>query len=143
MFARVPFGLKPLRSVFQRGISTLPGPLLFCRPCIDDFSVGVTFGETLANAKALIQVLTHNIFIIINRDRCRCRFLYIRIGVLGFIVSEHGRRVNTKRFSNSRSWAPPINAKDIRRCLGTFNQFRKLFLLPAQSSLCFQRSHQS
>lgn len=138
MFARAPFGLKPLTTVFQLGISTLLGPLLFCRPYIDDIiSWGDSFDETLENAKALVQVLTQNNYII-NRDKCH--FLHTRFEVLGFIVSEHGRRVNTKRFLNSRSWTPPTNAKGIRRYRGTFNHFREFIPLFSRLAAPLEKS---
>jgi hypothetical protein len=78
MFARAPFGLKPLTSVIQRSIFTLLGPLLFCTPYIDDIiGWGDSFDGNLENARALIHVLTRNNFII-NRDKCHFLHTHMR-----------------------------------------------------------------
>lgn len=123
MFARAPFGLKPLTSIFQRGMSHLLGDLHYCGIYVDDIIVfSKTIDERLAHVKVVIQRLTEA-KLIINREKSK--FLSTEVILLGFVVNEHGRRVNSEKLANVQAWAYPTNKKMIQRYLGLFNYFRE------------------
>lgn len=123
MFARAPFGLKPLTSIFQRGMSELLGDLHYGDNYVDDIIVySREVEEHLAHTRLIIDRLTE-VKLIINREKCK--FLSTEVLLLGFIVNEEGRRVNTEKIANVQAWALPTNKKMIQRYLGLFNYFRE------------------
>ena len=123
MFARAPFGLKPLTSIFQRGMSHLLGDLHYAGVYVDDIIIfSDTIEEHLAHVSVVIARLTEA-KLIINREKSK--FLSTEVLLLGFIVNEKGRSINTEKIANVQSWAPPTNKKMIQRYLGLFNYFRE------------------
>lgn len=131
MFARAPFGLKPLTSIFQRGMSQLLGDLHYSDNYVDDIlAFSNSIPEHLAHAITVVKRLTE-VGLIINREKSR--FLSTEILLLGFVVNENGRRVDTEKIANVQSWALPTNKKMIQRYLGLFNYFREY--IPLYSTL--------
>jgi hypothetical protein len=123
MFARAPFGLKPLTSIFQRGMSQLLGDLHYGDNYVDDIiSYSHEASDHLTHVITMVKRLTEA-GLIINREKCN--FLSTEVLLLGFIVNEDGRRINTEKIANVQSWAPPTNKKMIQRYLGLFNYFRE------------------
>jgi len=123
MFAKAPFGLKPLTSIFQRGMSQLLGDLHFGDNFVDDLLMqSHNKPDHLAHVSTVIKRLTA-VGLIINREKSN--FLKTEILLLGFIVNKKGRRIDPKKLANVHSWAYPTNKKMIQRYLGLFNYFRE------------------
>ena len=121
MFARAPFGLKPMTSIFQRGMMYLFGDLTFVCIYVDDIVVfSRTKDEHLQHVKIVLDRLT-KAKLIVNRDKCH--FMRTEIVLLGFVIDKHGRRINPEKVANVKSWAPPTNGKMVQRYVGMFNHF--------------------
>ncbi len=131
MFARAPFGLKPLTSIFQRAMSELLGDLHNSSPYVDDIVVySKSIDDHLVHCKVLVKRLTAA-KLIINRQKCH--LLSTQIVLLGFVVNKHGRSINLEKLANVMTWALPTNRKMVQRYLGMFNYFRNY--IPLYSSL--------
>jgi transposase InsO family protein len=131
MFARAPFGLKPMTSIFQRGMSLILGDLPFVAVYVDDI---VVFSDTAEEHRVHVQTVIERLTqanLIINPEKCN--FFCTEVILLGFIIDEHGRRIVPEKVANIQSWAPPTNGKMVQRYLGMFNYFREY--IPVYSTL--------
>jgi hypothetical protein len=123
MFARAPFGLKPMTSIFQRGMAQILGDLHFVAVYVDDIVIfSNTMEEHLEHVNAVIERLT-KARLIINKEKSH--FLRTQVVLLGFLVDANGKRINPEKVANVKTWAPPTNGKMIQRYLGMFNYFRE------------------
>jgi len=123
MFKKAPFGLKPLSSLFQRGMSRILGDLPFVFNFIDDIVIcSKNRDEHAEHVRAVINRLTAA-NLIINRNKCN--FYSTQISLLGFVIGLHGKSVDPKKFVNIDEWEAPTTAKQVQSCLGTFNFFRE------------------
>jgi len=123
MFNRAPFGLKPLSSLFQRGMSRILGDLPFVLNFIDDIVIfSKNREEHAGHVKAVIERLNAAMLII---NRKKCNFYSTQISLLGFIVDLHCKRLDPSRLVNVHEWADPTTGKMIQSYLGTFNFFRE------------------
>ena len=131
MFARAPFGLKPMTSIFQRGMSLILGDLSFVAVYVDDIVIfSDTAEEHREHVREVIKRLTAS-NLILNPDKCN--FFSTEVILLGFIINEFGRRIVPEKVANIQSWAPPTNGKMVQRYLGMFNYFREF--IPLYSTL--------
>jgi transposase InsO family protein len=131
MFARAPFGLKPMTSIFQRGMSLILGDLPFVAVYVDDI---VVYSDTAEEHRVHVQTVIDRLTqanLIINPEKCN--FFCTEVVLLGFIIDEHGRRIVPEKVANIQSWAPPTNGKMVQRYLGMFNYFREY--IPLYSTL--------
>jgi hypothetical protein len=123
MFARAPFGLKPMTSIFQRGMSHLLGDLHFVGVYVDDIVIfSDSIEEHTEHVKLVIDKLT-KAKLIINKEKSH--FLRTQVLLLGFVIDAKGRKINPDKVANVKSWAPPTNGKMVQRYLGMFNYFRE------------------
>jgi len=123
MFARAPFGLKPMTSIFQRGMAHLLGDLPFVAVYVDDI---VIFSDTVEKHKEHVRLVIERLTkakLIINKEKSH--FLRTQVVLLGFLVDANGKRINPEKVANVSSWAPPTNGKMVQRYLGMFNYFRE------------------
>ena len=123
MFARAPFGLKPMTSIFQRGMAQLLGDLHFVSVYVDDI---VIFSNTVEEHEEHVRVVIDRLTkakLIINKEKSH--FLRTQVVLLGFLVDANGKRINPEKVANVSSWAPPTNGKMVQRYLGMFNYFRE------------------
>jgi putative transposase len=89
MFACAPFGLKPMTSIFQRGMSVILGDLPFVAVYVDNIVIySDTPEEHLCHVQQVLDRLT-KAKLIINPDKCR--FFCTEVVLLGFIINEYGR----------------------------------------------------
>ena len=131
MFARAPFGLKPLTSIFQRAMSQLLGDLHYCGIYVDDIIIySKTIEEHVVHVQNVIQRLTEA-KLIINREKSR--FLSTQVVLLGFVVNKDGRSINREKLANVHVWAYPTNKRMVSRYLGMFGYFREY--IPLYSTL--------
>lgn len=122
MFARAPFGLKPMTSIFQRGMTYILGDLSYVCIYVDDIVIfSRTKEDHLQHVKIVIDRLT-KAKLIINKEKSH--FLCTQVVLLGFVIDKHGRRINPEKVANIKSWAPPTNGKMVQRYMGMFNHFR-------------------
>jgi len=123
MFARAPFGLKPMTSIFQRGMMRILGDLDYVAVYVDDIVIfSMSYEEHIDHVKEVIDRLTES-NLIINKEKSH--FLCTQVVLLGFVIDEFGKRINPEKIANVKSWAPPTNGKMVQRYLGMFNYFRE------------------
>lgn len=123
MFKKAPFGLKPLSSLFQRGMSRILGDLPFVLNFIDDIVIfSKNRDEHAEHVRTVIKRLTAA-NLIVNRNKSN--FYSTQITLLGFVIGLHGKSVDPKKFANIDEWEAPTTAKQIQSYLGTFNFFRE------------------
>lgn len=102
MFARAPFGLKPLTSIFQRGMSTLFYDLDYMGNYVDDILIASdTIDQHIMYAKTVITCLTEA-QLIINQEKSK--FLLTRVLLLGFNVDANGMSINVEKIANVQDW---------------------------------------
>lgn len=122
MFKKAPFGLKPLSSLFQRGMSRILGDLPFVRNFIDDILIASKNREEHAmHVKTVIERLTEA-KLIVNPEKCR--FFATQVAVLGFVIDVDGKRVDPNKLANIDDWEPPTTGAEVMSYMGTFNFFR-------------------
>jgi hypothetical protein len=122
MFKKAPFGLKPLSSLFQRGMSRILGDLAYVLNFIDDIIIFSRNREDhAAHVKEVLERL-NKANLIVNQDKCH--FFSTQVSLLGYIVDLHGKRVDPKKLVNIDEWLPPTTGKQIQSYMGTFNFFR-------------------
>lgn len=131
MFARAPFGLKPMTSIFQRGMMKIFEDLDWVAIYVDDIVIFSDSAEEHSrHVQEVLQRLTkYNL--IVNPEKCH--FFCTEVVLLGFIVNKNGRRINPEKIANVQTWAAPTNAKMVQRYLGLFNYFREY--IPLYSTL--------
>jgi hypothetical protein len=89
MFARAPFRIKPMTSIFQRGMSRILGDLPFVTVYVDDIVIfSDSAEEHLFHVQQVLQRLTEA-KLIINPDKCH--FFCTEVVLLGFVINKHGR----------------------------------------------------
>lgn len=109
MFARAPFGIRPMTSIFQRGMMQILRGLDFVAVYVDDIVVfSMTPEDHLNHVKEVIKRLT-DANLIINREKSH--FFCTEVVLLGFVVNEFGRKINPEKVANVHTWAPPSMAK--------------------------------
>jgi cleavage and polyadenylation specificity factor subunit 1 len=98
---RAPFGLKPMTSIFERGMSHILGDLHFVAVYVDDIVIfSHSMEEHLEHVKLVIDRLT-KAKLIINQKKSH--FLRTQVVLLGFMVDSNGRRINPDKVANVRS----------------------------------------
>jgi len=131
VFARAPFGLKTLPSIFQRVIQIILADMPFARAYIDDV---IVFSQNLdkhaEHVGQVVQALTAN-NLVLNLDKCH--FARLQITLLGFRVTPYGRSVDRERVANVKEWPTPTTGKQLQHYLGFANYFREH--LPLMSTL--------
>jgi putative transposase len=131
MFARAPFGLKPMTSIFQRGMMKIFEDLDWVAIYVDDIVIFSDSAEEHSrHVQEVLQRLTKQ-NLIVNPEKCH--FFCTEVVLLGFIVNKNGRRINPEKIANVQTWAAPTNAKMVQRYLGLFNYFREY--IPLYSTL--------
>jgi hypothetical protein len=123
MFKKAPFGLKPLSSLFQRGMSRILGDLEFVRNFIDDILIASKDRQDHLNHVKIVIERLNKAMLIINTDKCK--FYSTQVSLLGFIISTNGRRVDPNKLVNIADWKPPTTGKQVQSYMGTFNFFRE------------------
>lgn len=112
MFKKAPFGLKPLSSLFQRGMSRILGDLPFVLNFLDDI---VVYSRNRKEHDAHVRTVINRLNaanLILNRDKCA---LYsTQISLLGFVVGLHGKSVDPRKFANIGDWVEPTTSKQIQ-----------------------------
>jgi hypothetical protein len=98
VFARAPFGLKTLPSIFQRAIQIILADLPFARAYIDDV---IVFSKDRADhadhLRQVVQKLTANNLVL---NMGKCHFARLRISLLGFLITPYGHEVDPERVAN-------------------------------------------
>jgi hypothetical protein len=123
MFKKAPFGLKPLSSLFQRGMTRILGDLKFVRNFIDDILIASkNRKEHAEHVRIVIERLTAA-KLIINIDKCK--FFSTQVTLLGFVIDVNGKRIDPNKLANIDDWKPPTTGKQVMSYMGTFNFFRE------------------
>lgn len=123
MFKRAPFGLKPLTSHFQRGMTRILGDLPFVLVFVDDIVIfSKTRAEHAEHVKCVLERLTEA-NLIVNPDKCH--FYATQIVLLGFVVDLKGKRVDPSKLANIEQWVAPTTGTQVQSYMGTFNFFRE------------------
>jgi len=123
VFARAPFGLKTLPSIFQRVIQIVLADMPFARAYIDDV---IVFSKDRADhadhVRQVVQALTAN-NLVLNMEKCH--FARLQITLLGFRITPGGRSVDPERLANVSDWPTPTTGKQLQHYLGFANYFRE------------------
>jgi hypothetical protein len=124
MFVGCPFGLKPLTHVFQNAMEQiLDGCDTFCIIFVDDI---IVFSRSVdSHAQDVNKVVGR-----LNRYNLRlnlkkCHFGYIRLRILGHILSHLGRTPDPRKLSTMMSYPKPKTGKQVQRLLGFVNYLRE------------------
>lgn len=89
MFKRAPFGLKPLSSLFQRGMTRILGDLPFVSMFIDDIVIySKSYEEHIDHVKSVIERL-NKAKLIINLEKSH--FFVTQISLLGHVIDVNGK----------------------------------------------------
>jgi hypothetical protein len=122
MFARCPFGLKHVTSVFQRVIVKVLDGLNFARNYVDDIIIfSRTIPEHLDHVREVVNRLT-SVNLRINFEKSN--FCQKRIKLLGFIVSHDGIRADPSKLEAISNWPMPQTGKGMQSFLGFCNYLR-------------------
>ncbi|GKT26746.1 hypothetical protein ADUPG1_013468, partial [Aduncisulcus paluster] len=114
-WSRMPFGLKTAPSHFQRCVNSvlrgLIGPK--CLVYLDDILV---FGEDEGTFVKNLQEVLHRLAevnLLLNYDKCQIGMREVKY--LGFIVNNHGRRIDPDRIQNLRDMKGPSTVKGVQK----------------------------
>ena len=123
-YKRMPFGLCNAGASFQRLIDEVIDDLEpSCYAYIDDIVlVSESFEEHLELLeKLLLRINKANLTI--NREKSH--FCVNEVKYLGFLVNEHGMRIDPEKTQAIRDYPRPTNLKQLRRWNGMCSWFRK------------------
>ena len=124
-YRRMPFGLVGAPATFQRLVNVVLRGLNFetCMAYLDDILVhGSTFEEHLQRLEQVLKRLrTANLKL---KPR-KCEFGRKECKFLGFIVNEHGIKVDELKVAPVKSWPRPTNVKEVQQFVGLATYYRK------------------
>ncbi len=113
-----PFGLKNLPGQFQRAIGAALAPLKAdgTKNYFDDIVGGADDAATLVKRwRAVLRVCRERR---LRLKPAKCHVGHTEIEVLGFLVSQAGRRPLPARVAAIKAIAPPRNVRDLRAFIG-------------------------
>jgi hypothetical protein len=130
----MPFGLTNTPATAQRFVNDTLREYLnqFCVCYIDDILI---YSRTLKEhrqqvRKVLTKLKEAGLFI----KSEKCEFSVQKTAFLGFIISEHGIEMNSKKVKAVLEWETPKNVKDVQCFLGFANFYRRF--IEKYSFLC-------
>ena len=137
-FRGVPFGLKPISSIFQRVMGIIfkdskPFIVIF----VDDIVIHSRTAEDHAiHVQHALRLLNqHNL----KLNQTKSHFFRTAIEVLGHIVSKSGVRVSHRKLQDEQRFRAPTSTKEVQSDLGFFNYFRKFIPNYAQLTAPLER----
>jgi ribosomal protein L21E len=117
-----PFGISTISQLFSRVMLTLFKNMPFVRCFVDDI---VIFSQSIEahflHVKQVLQILTE-VNLRVNFEKSH--FAKAEVFLLGFSISEHGRRIDHRKLTNIQDWPRPISPKQCAGFLGFVNYFR-------------------
>lgn len=121
-FARCPYGLKFVTSLFSRVMNIILGDLEGVETYVDDC---ILYSETAEEHVALINEVMKRLTDVnlkINFDKCAWFKTSIRL--LGFVVGGGITTLDMSRLSNIDQWPIPKDAKQVRSICGVISYMR-------------------
>lgn len=98
VFARAPYGLKPLMSILQRGMLILLGDLLYCEAYVDD--IFVHSADTEGHITHATVVITRLISVGLITNRAKCNFMSTENILLGVTINRAGKKIDRNKIAN-------------------------------------------
>ena len=121
MFARAPFGLKNLPSIFQRVMQRLLGDMPNVYVYIDD--IIISSKDIEEHIESVIEVLNRLTSANLRIKLEKCVFAVPSLAILGHIVSRSGVRPDPIKIKKVLDWPRPTNKKVLESFLGLVNYF--------------------
>lgn len=124
-FTRMPFGLHNSPATWQRLIDKILGPDLepYVFVYLDDIIIAtLTIEEHLRILEEVLKRL-HAAGLSINKDKCV--FGRSELKYLGYVVDNHGLRVDPSKVESILHYPRPNTAKEIRRFIGLTSWYRR------------------
>lgn len=120
---RMPFGIKPASSIFQREIEKLlqgiPGVVNF----IDDILItGKNYNEHLANLSQVLERLENSG---LRLEKSKCEFFLQEVSYLGFRINKNGLSKTTERVEAILKAPKPNDVSQVRSFIGLVNYYGK------------------
>jgi transposase InsO family protein len=142
MFARAPFGLKILTQVFQSVMEKiLVDHLDYVLIYVDDIIIftvplpGMTHAEVLAlHARQLNAVVATLTAACLRLKIVKCHIGYVRLPVLGFLLSGTCRWPDPDKIRALSEWPVPLSAAQLQAFLGFANYLRDFIVRFAERS---------
>ena len=138
MFVGAPFGLKPLTSIFQSAMEQiLQGCEEFVLIFVDDiFIFSKRVCDHAAHVERVISLLTANN---LRLQLPKCKFGYLRVRLLGHLVSGAGRSLDPAKLTVLADYPKPTTGKQIMAYLGFVNYLRDYIPLYASIAAPLER----
>ena len=141
LYRRAPFGLKVMVSFFQGFMETLLEPFLdFCLIYLDDLIIYTVplLGERLQDTYSrhrtqVVQVLECLTAHCMRINAAKCHFGFIRLRVLGHILTGDSRAVDPEKLACLKRYPTPTSRKQVQAFLGFVNYLRDY--IPLYSTL--------
>lgn len=130
-YTRLVFGLANAPAIFQRTMETLllgiEGVVCF----LDD--ICVTGPNKEIHMARLEQVLQRLQSAGLRLQKSKCEFFCESVNYLGYVIDKEGLRTSPKKVEAIVNAPRPTNVKEVKRCLGMVNYYRKF--IPSASSI--------
>ena len=123
-FTRMPFGIKPASSIFQRLVNKLLGQARnrFADAYLDDIIIySKTWEEHMSHIRFVLEQLRIAKFTL---NKNKCQFGKTTLRYLGFIISPRGIEKDAEKISPILNYPSPRNIKEVRRFLGMCGWYR-------------------
>jgi len=125
-FVKMPFGLKTAPATFQRHVNEVMADLIRSGDAVvymDDFLIATrTIERHLEVLKRLFRTLVENQ---LELRVEKCRFLYLEIEFLGYVVTGDGVRPSETEITAVKHFPVPTDVRGVQRFLGLCAYFRK------------------
>ena len=131
-YNRMPFGVTNGPTFFSAVMQNILGDLPFIKIYVDDFAIA-SKDETshLEHIIAVFERLKeHNLKI--NPEKCI--FFSIEIKILGFIIDQHGIKMDPEKVSAIKNRKEPRNVKELQSFLGLTGFYRRF--VEAYAKIC-------
>jgi transposase InsO family protein len=121
-FVGAPFGFKNIPQDFQQIMDRIFQDMTFVLIYIDDIIIASdSLEEHTRHVKKVLDRL-NEVNLKVNKEKCM--IAYLKLVVLGNIVSEEGQQVALDKLIKMDDWKNPVNLKMLQRQLGFLNYFR-------------------
>ena len=122
-FKGAPFGLKTVTAVFQAVMEAIFAGIVFVIIFCDDILVftKTTLADHARHVRTVVSLLnTYRLRLNLKK----CRFGYVKLRVLGHILTGCQRMADSDKIQAIQDWPEPHSGKDIERLLGFLNYLR-------------------
>jgi transposase InsO family protein len=118
---RMPFGIKPATTIFQREMEKRLAGIAGVIPYVDDiYGGGRTIDEAQSRLRQVLDVLKNGGYTI-RRDKCK---IFVRkLKILGFIIDENGISKSEDKIKAIQNVESPKDIKEVQAFCGLVNYY--------------------